>query len=428
MKSLNIALLGLGTVGTGIVKSIQLNQERWQRHFEKTIEIKAILVRDLHKKRNVQVDASLLTYNYNQIWAIQEPIDVLIEVIGGVEPAKTYIMDALLRKCHVVTANKELMAKHGEELLQLAAQQGVHLLYEASVGGGIPILGTVRNQLQFNRLEKVYGIVNGTTNYILTQMTQHGKNYEEALREAQLLGYAEADPTSDVEGYDALYKLIILARETMGFTVSPGDVHREGISSVTPYEIVQAAALDCRIKLIASIEKEESSLSMQVTPTLVAKGHPLFDVNDVYNAVYVSGNLVGDLAFIGRGAGEFPTASAVLEDVGFIQKYPEPLKNTSIERSGLIFRANGKNQAYFVICESASPILQEEVEHILQEHGVNINHKRLMIEGGLHSFAFVVSEIGVELMELLSTLGRIRPILGEFNIQNNVTPMSYIAT
>ncbi|MCF6092616.1 homoserine dehydrogenase [Microaerobacter geothermalis] len=321
MKKIKIALLGLGTVGSGVVKALRQNEKVLAEEWGVSLEILKILVRQLDKKRNVQVDPSELTSSFEDIIQIGE-VSIIVEVMGGIEPARTYIEASLKKGCHVITANKELMAKHGDELLQLAQSQGVHLLYEASVAGGIPILSTLRTALRVNRIQKVYGILNGTTNYILTQMEEHHRPFSEVLTEAQQLGYAEADPTSDIEGFDAAYKLTLLSRICFKTPIAIGEVKKEGITTITPEELQLSLRLGYRVKLLALGEQESNTVQLSVKPTLLPIDHPLAQVKDVFNAVYVKGDVVGELSFIGRGAGEFPTASAVVEDIMYALHHP----------------------------------------------------------------------------------------------------------
>ncbi|WP_284645226.1 homoserine dehydrogenase [Paenibacillus silviterrae] len=324
--SIGIALLGLGTVGSGVVKALTSNAERQKESFGGKIELCGVLVQDLSKPRSVDIHPELLFDNYKQL-SSHRRLQVVIEVMGGVEPAKTYIEEALRSKKHVITANKELMAKHGSELLRLAKEMGVHLLYEASVGGGIPILGVLSQFLRYNKIERISGILNGTTNFILTKMMLESLDYETVLAEAQALGFAEADPTSDVEGYDSMYKLIILARLAWGVDTTPEQVIRRGITHLTSNDIAYAKEQHARWKLIASAEKfEDGTVQLTVEPRLIPEGHPLYGVMYEFNAVHLSGNLVGELTFSGRGAGEMPTSSAILEDLAYAMNHsPETI-------------------------------------------------------------------------------------------------------
>lgn len=322
MEQVNVALLGLGTVGTGVWKMVSSNQDLIARRSGKFFDIKGILIRNLHKKRDLPGIQNLLTSRFDDLF--KQRIDVVIEAMGGIEPTLTYVKEAIKRGCHIVTANKELVARHGVELSQLAKHHGVQILFEASVGGGIPALGTLQHFLKVNRIRKVMGIVNGTTNYILTQMEEEKRSFVNVLSEAQDKGYAEADPSADVEGLDAVHKLAILIRIVFGINVSVEDIFVQGISDVTLSELELAAALGYRMKLIAQAEQfgEDGPVMASVRPTLLPIAHPLSNIHGVYNAIYIESDQVQDLTLIGQGAGEKPTASAVVEDLVNLFRLP----------------------------------------------------------------------------------------------------------
>ncbi|WP_135555046.1 homoserine dehydrogenase [Paenibacillus cymbidii] len=319
MKPIKIGLLGLGTVGTGVVRIVQGHQEDLFSQTGSGIEIARILVQNKSKERSISVDSAKLTEDYRDI--VDNPdIDIVVEVMGGIEPAKTYMLEALARGKHVVTANKDLMALHGAEILAKANESGCDVLYEASVAGGIPIIRTLVEGFSSDRITKIMGIVNGTTNYILTKMSQEGADYAEVLKEAQQLGYAEADPTSDVEGLDAARKMTILG--TLGFKVNVAldDVSVKGISQVSKEDILYGKQLGYEVKLLGIAERQDDSISISVQPTMVKKSHPLASVNGVFNAVYVYGEAVGETMFYGPGAGELPTATSVVADLVAVVK------------------------------------------------------------------------------------------------------------
>jgi len=319
MKPVKIGLIGLGTVGTGVVKIIEGHQEDLQRQVGCPIQIERILVKHIDKIRTVQVDPARLTTDPRDVIANPE-IDVVVEVMGGTGEAREFIMAALERGKHVVTANKDLMAQFGQSILAKAAEKGCDVFYEASVAGGVPILRTLVEGFSSDRIYKIMGIVNGTTNYILTKMSQEGASYEEVLKEAQELGYAEADPTSDVEGFDAAYKMTILA--TLGFhaKVSFKNVDVKGISGVSRDDILCARKLGYEMKLLGIAECKNDSMYISVEPTLVPRSHPLASVNGVFNAIYVYGEAVGETMFYGPGAGEMPTATSVVADIVAVVK------------------------------------------------------------------------------------------------------------
>ena len=311
--SLGVGLLGLGTVGSGVARVLVTKNAALERRIGRPIEICKVLVRDPFKARSISIEAPLVT---DPIEVIADPrVEVVIELMGGEEPALSLILEAIARGKHVVTANKEVMAKHGQTILAAAAERGVNVAYEASVGGGIPLIGPFQLDLAANDITSVVGIVNGTTNYILSRMTQSGAPFADALREAQELGYAEPDPTNDVEAWDAAYKLAILASLAFGAPIMPEQVWREGITRVSPRDILYAADLGYRIKLLAIARLVGGQVEARVHPALVHQGSMLASVDGSFNAVEVQGDLIGSALFYGRGAGSEPTSSAVIADL-----------------------------------------------------------------------------------------------------------------
>lgn len=313
MKTVKIGLLGLGTVGGGVYKLIRRQKDEMASKTGANVEIAGILVHSLNKKRE-GVDPSLLTDRWEDIIGNKE-IEIIIEVMGGIEPARTMILEAIRAGKNVVTANKDLLAVCGEELLAAAEAHQTDLLFEAAVAGGIPIMRPLRQCLAGNEITEVVGIVNGTTNYILTKMSEKGMSFENALQKAQELGYAEADPTADIEGLDAGRKVAIMASSAFRSRVVLEDVHIEGITEITPQDIKYARELDSVIKLIGIARNTDGGIEACVYPMMLSADHPLASVRNSFNAVFVHGDAVDDVMFYGRGAGEFPTASAVMGDV-----------------------------------------------------------------------------------------------------------------
>ncbi len=312
-KKIKVALLGVGTVGTGVYKLIQRRADVMVRTIGAQMEVSKILVHNLNKQRE-GIDASLLTDNWQEI--VNDPeIQIIVEVMGGIEPARTMILEALHAGKHVVTANKDLLAAHGKELLDAAEEKHCDLLFEAAVAGGIPIIRPLKQCLAGNEIDEVIGIVNGTTNYILTKMFEENMSFEEALAKATELGYAEADPTADVEGLDAGRKVAIMASIAFHSRVVFDDVHTEGITKITSDDIAYAKEFDSVIKLLGVAHNTEGGIEVGVYPMLLNKEHPLASVRDSFNAVFVHGDAVDDAMFYGRGAGELPTASAVMGDI-----------------------------------------------------------------------------------------------------------------
>ena len=314
--AVKVGLLGLGTVGTGTAKILLNSQGRHPLLQE--ITIGKVGVRSLDKPREVLFPPEVITTDLGAIVTDPE-IDIVVELIGGIEPARTFILQAISNGKHVVTANKAVIAKHGDEIYTAANQAGVYVLLEAAVCGGIPVIKPLKQSLGVNRITKVLGIVNGTTNYILTRMTQEGADFDDVLSQAQQLGYAEADPTADVDGLDAADKITILASLAFGGRVKRSDVHCEGIRQVSAADIAYADKLGFVIKLLAIAQKDPNSntdyLDLRVHPTLVPKQHPLASINGVNNAILVAGEPLGQVTFSGPGAGEGATASAVVSDI-----------------------------------------------------------------------------------------------------------------
>lgn len=312
-KKIKVALLGVGTVGTGVYKLIQRRSDVMVQTIGAEMEVSKILVHNLNKKRE-GIDPALLTDNWQEI--VNDPeIQIVVEVMGGIEPAKTMILEALHAGKHVVTANKDLLAAHGKELLDAAEEKHCDLLFEAAVAGGIPIIRPLKQCLAGNEINEVIGIVNGTTNYILTKMFEENMSFEAALAKATELGYAEADPTADVEGLDAGRKVAIMASIAFHSRVVFDDVYTEGITKITSDDIAYAKEFDSVIKLLGVAHNTENGIEVGVYPMLLNKEHPLASVRDSFNAVFVHGDAVDDAMFYGRGAGELPTASAVMGDI-----------------------------------------------------------------------------------------------------------------
>lgn len=312
-RTVRVGILGFGTVGSGVYRMLQDNREALMKRVGLPFEVARIGIRDATKERVLPNEM----FTTDLVSIVDDPtLDVVLELIGGVDPASELVERALRNGKHVVTANKELIAKHGGRLVALAKSQGLDLHYEAAVGGGIPLVQPLKHQLAGNDVIKMMGILNGTTNYILTKMAHEGADFDEVLKEAQAKGYAEADPTNDVDGFDTMYKISVLASIAFHRQVPVEGIYREGIRSITQLDMQYADTLGYTIKLLGIVDAvSEDAILARVHPTLVPKSHPLASVNDVYNALYVHGDFVGDVMFSGRGAGSDPTASAVVGDL-----------------------------------------------------------------------------------------------------------------
>ena len=365
-KKLKIGIIGLGTVGCGVVKVLS-------RHDD--IEIVKASVKNLNKKRDVEV--SKLTTDSMEI-ATDKNIDVVVEVAGGcgiLEVLKT----AVKNKKHIVTANKELLARHGAELFDLARENGVVILYEAAVAGGIPLILPIKTSLLANEFESVAGILNGTTNYILTKMEEENLSYDECLAKAQALGYAETDPTGDVEGFDAMYKIAILANIVFGKRIDVNKIYREGITKITADDIKIADELGYKIKLIAQAKKHENGLDVRVHPMLVAKTNPISDIKNATNAVSLTGFPVDKVMFVGPGAGQFPTASSVVGDIlclkAEIDKGENALPMTICHHSEYANQVSvdeTKNCYYISICAGNNLGIIGKIGCACAEFGINL--------------------------------------------------------
>jgi homoserine dehydrogenase len=314
VEVLHVGLAGFGTVGTGVAK-ILLEDSAWlQRRSGTQVRLKRIADLDLERDRGVSLETVQTSTRVEDI--LEDPdIEVFIELIGGIEPAKSFVLEAIAAKKHVVTANKALLASHGTELFQAAEEQGVQIGFEAAVAGGIPILRSLKEGVAADRIQSIAGIINGTANYILSTMTEQGREFPECLKEAQEKGYAEADPSLDIEGQDTAHKLSILIGLSCGLQVRPEEIYTEGIERITGMDIRYADELGYRIKLLALSKVQESELEARVHPTLIPQSHLLASVGHVFNAIYAVGQDTGPLMFYGKGAGMMPTGSAVVSDL-----------------------------------------------------------------------------------------------------------------
>lgn len=314
MKEIKVGLLGLGTIGTGVAKLLMTNAGLISAKVGARITLKKIADLDITTDRGITLPDGILTANADELLSDPE-ISVVIELIGGYEPAKRFVLKAIENGKHVVTANKALLALHGEEIYKAAANKGVEVLFEAAVAGGIPVISAIRGNMAANNFSTVFGILNGTCNYILTRMTDEGADFAAVLKNAQELGYAEADPTFDIEGVDTAHKLALLVSLCFGTRVTFGDIHTEGISSLSSVDIKFARDFGYKIKLLAIGKRDGDRVEARVHPTMIPVNNPLADVNGAFNAIRFTGDFIGPVMFYGRGAGMDPTASAVVGDI-----------------------------------------------------------------------------------------------------------------
>jgi homoserine dehydrogenase len=388
-EPVRVGVLGHGNVGGALVRMLAADGPTIATRTGVVLEVTRVAVRDLTRDRGSDLPDACLTDDAMAV--VTDPaIDVVVEVIGGVEPARGLVLTALKNGKPVVTANKELLADAGAELSEAAAASGVDLLYEASVAGAIPLIRLLRESLAGERITRVMGIVNGTTNYILTRMTEDGATYGEALAEAQGLGYAESDPTADVEGFDAAAKAAIVASIAFGTRVVASDVHREGMSQVSADDIAVAGRLGYVVKLLAVAERVDDEVAVRVHPAMVPASHPLATVRDSFNAVFIEGEAVGELMLYGRGAGGTPTASAVLGDLvdaAHNLRAGGIGRTAALERAGVRSIDDLSSEYYLNVDVVDRPGVLARVAAVFGEHGVSI---RSMEQEGLGEEARLV--------------------------------------
>jgi len=370
MARITIGILGLGTVGTGVVKLLASDPR---------FKIKWVAVRDKSKPREVDLSSVRVTHQPGDVVDDAE-VEIIIEVAGGIEHIYDFVKRAIQNGKHVVTANKEMIARHGAEIFQLAHQHNVTVLFEAAVGGGIPLISTLQRGLQANEISSVAGILNGTTNYILTEMEARGQSFEAALAEAQRLGFAEADPTNDVEGFDVAYKITILSSLAFGRFVDAESVHRRGITQITDLDIAMAGEFGYRIKMIGQARRGDGCLEVRAQPMLVPIHHPLASVEGANNAIFISGSAVGEIMLLGPGAGQMPTASAVAGDLINLASalrlpdfapYFQPVIDSS--EAALCSISEAKAAFYIRLETEDAPGVIGNIGHALGVHGVSLH-------------------------------------------------------
>lgn len=374
-ETVNIGLIGFGTIGSGVVATLNQNLPLLENKVNKKVNLKRIVDLDITTDRGVEVQPGVLSTNVDDVLEDEE-IDIVIELVGGYQPALNFILKAMENGKHVVTANKALLAKHWDEIITSAQENNVRVSFEASVGGGIPLLAPVNDGLAANNIETIYGIINGTANYILTKMASEGLKFDTVLKEAQEMGYAEADPTFDIEGHDTAQKLIILSIVGFGVYVEQDKFHVEGITRITPDDIQFARdELSSVVKLLAIAKIEDGELEIRVHPTLVPETHLLASVNDVFNAVYLEGDVVGPVLMYGAGAGMMPTASAVVADcLDIIQDMEKPVtygpQETRVEKVKDI--SDVQSKYYLRITALDQPGVLHSISGVLSDLDISI--------------------------------------------------------
>ena len=375
---INVGIIGFGTVGAGTVRLLFENRDILTERTGFEINLKRIADLDILRDRGINISQDILTTNADDI--LDDPhIDIVVELIGGISPAKDFILKAIQNRKHVVTANKALLATAGNEIFTAAFNVGVEIGFEASVAGGIPIIRVIREGLVANRIKAVYGIINGTSNYILTKMTDEHVEFSEALKEAQSLGYAEADPTLDVEGVDSAHKLAILASLSYGIPISFDSIYKEGISKISPQDIEFASEFGYKVKLLAIAKETDSIIELRVHPTMLPKEYLISKVDGPFNAIYVEGDATGSTLYYGRGAGDMPTGSAVVSDIvdiarnirkkstGRIPIMPQTLRDLRIKKMDDVI-----SRYYFRFSAVDRPGVLSKISGILGDYNISI--------------------------------------------------------
>ncbi len=398
-----IGILGMGTVAKGFCKTYFMNKNEIDNKIDASLDIEKVLVKDIDKKRDVDLPHSVYVDDFNDFNL--EELDIIIELIGGVDPAFEYIKKSLESGCHVITANKELMAKRGSELLKIAKNNNVLIRYEASVGGGIPLISTINDALVSNKIVRMMGILNGTTNYILTKMTKERIEFDVALKQAQELGFAEADPTADVDGFDASYKLAILSKDAFGVIPEPEEILKQGIRNISIEDIKYGLELGYKIKLLAIGERNNEHVELSVEPALIPIDHPIASVNNEYNALFIEGNSIGEVMLFGKGAGAMPTGSAVLADViDVIKKNKDYMGNNNAKN---IIVKNIGLSAYYVRMEVLDmPGVLGKIAVAFGDYGISLDSVVQRARGGRFApLIFITHEIErMKLNDALKTI------------------------
>lgn len=374
MKKAGVAILGLGVVGSGVYRILTEKKEFFKKTQGLDVTVELVLEKSKERALSLGVPEESIASSIEEI--VSNPnVDVVVEVIGGIEPSKTFVLKALKSGKTVVTSNKELFAKHWPELEEVAKEKNAGLFFEASCVGGVPIIRTLIDGMQANDIQSIKGIINGTTNYILTKMTYEGSSYEEALKEAQRLGYAEFNPTADVEGFDATYKISILSSLAFNTKVTIDKVFREGISGIDKIDIAYGKEMGYTLKLLAIGKKTEKGIEVRVHPTFIKSENPLASVNDSFNAVHLVGDSVGEIMLYGRGAGDLPTGSAIVSDVIFSLKhgdyYYTPFKNDNNVKGGK-FVSDFNSEYYIRLSVKDQSGVLAKVSGVIAKNGVSI--------------------------------------------------------
>ncbi len=424
MKKAGVAILGLGVVGSGVLKILTDKREYFKKTQGLDITVEMVMEKNIERAVSLGVDRANVASSIEEV--ISNPnVDVVVEVIGGIEPSKTFVLKALMSGKTVVTSNKELFAKHWPELEQAAKEMNAGLFFEASCVGGVPIIRTLIDGMQANEIQSIKGIINGTTNYILTKMTYEGSSYEEALKEAQKLGYAEFNPTADVEGFDATYKLSILSSLAFNTKVSIDRVYREGITAVDKVDIALGKEMGYTLKLLGIGKRNAQGIEVRVHPTFIKNDNPLASVNDSFNAVHLVGDSVGEIMLYGRGAGDLPTGSAIVSDVIFALKHSDfyytPFKNED-NAKGEKFLSDFATKYYIRLTVNDEVGVLSKVSGLFSKGGISIKEVKQSSSCGDKAQIVVVTHQCMEsavkkTLEKLNGLPEVAEINGVIRIE-----------
>ena len=419
MKKAGVAILGLGVVGGGTYKILADNREYFKKTQNVDVTVESVLEKNVDRALSLGIEREKIASSIEEV-VTNPAVDIVVEVIGGVEPAKTFVLKALMSGKTVVTSNKELFAKHWPELEAAAKKMRVGLFYEASCVGGVPIIRTLHDGMQANKISCIKGIINGTTNYILTKMANEGSSYEEALKEAQRLGYAEFNPTADVEGFDATYKLSILSSLAFNTKICIENVYREGITGVNKEDIAYGKELGYTLKLLGIGKNTEKGVEVRVHPTFIDSSNPLAAVNDSFNAVYLVGDAVGEIMLYGRGAGALPTGSAIVSDVIFAIKHDEyfytNFKNTPDGNKKTKFVKDFTSQYYIRLAVKDQAGVLAKVSGVFAKHNLSIKEVKQVAGGEGVAQIIVITHVSAE-SQVKKTLAKLSELSETFEVK-----------
>ncbi len=419
MKKAGVAILGLGVVGGGTYQILTEKREYFKKTQGIDVTVESVLEKNVDRALSLGIEREKIASSIQEVIA-NPNVDIVVEVIGGVEPARTFVLEALMSGKSVVTSNKELFAKHWPELEAAAKKMRVGLFYEASCVGGVPIIRTLHEGMQANKISCIKGIINGTTNYILTKMAYEGSSYEEALKEAQRLGYAEFNPTADVEGFDATYKLSILSSLAFNTKICIENVYREGITNIDKDDIALGKEFGYTLKLLGIGKDTENGIEVRVHPTFISNDNPLASVNDAFNAVYIVGDSVGEIMLYGRGAGALPTGSAIVSDVIFAIKHDEyfyaNFKNNETGNKATKFVKDFTSQYYIRLAVKDQPGVLAKVAGAFSKNSLSIKEVKQVSCAGEQAQIIIITHVCEEKL-VKKTLDKIKDLQETYELK-----------